>query len=142
MATLEVCTGTGAREFHELASDEMLLGRDQFCDIVLRNHTVSRQHARIVRADDGFYIEDLSSLNGTYVNGRRIKERTRLKHGDRLRFHRKEFEFVLWEMFETDRTEMSQTMFASMLDGEDSEATQMRATNDDRESSSTSTTER
>lgn len=84
MATLEVCTGTGAREFHELASDEMLVGRDQFCDIVLRNHTVSRQHARIVRAEDGFYIEDLSSLNGTYVNGRRLEGRTRINDQDRI----------------------------------------------------------
>ncbi len=73
MATLEVCTGDGGREFHELSSDEMLVGRDQFCDIVLRNHTVSRQHARIVKAADGYYIEDLSSLNGTYLNGRRLE---------------------------------------------------------------------
>lgn len=84
MATLEVCTGTGGREFHELTSDEMLVGRDQFCDIVLRNHTVSRQHARIVRAADGFYIEDLSSLNGTYVNGRRLEGRTLINDQDRI----------------------------------------------------------
>ena len=87
MATLEVCTGTGGREFHELASDEMLVGRDQFCDIVLRNHTVSRQHARIVRADDGIYIEDLSSLNGTYLNGRRLEGRTEIKDQDRIHFY-------------------------------------------------------
>ncbi len=87
MATLEVCTGTGGREFHELTSDEMLVGRDQFCDIVLRNHTVSRQHARIVRAADGVYIEDLSSLNGTYLNGRRLEGRTQLQDQDRVHFY-------------------------------------------------------
>ncbi len=87
MASLEVCTGTGGREFHELASDEVLVGRDQFCDIVLRNHTVSRQHARIVRAPDGYYIEDLGSLNGTYINGHRLEGRTKLKDGDKVHIY-------------------------------------------------------
>ena len=54
MATLEVCTDTDGRQFFELTADEMVVGRDQFCDIVLRNHTVSRQHARIVRSADGY----------------------------------------------------------------------------------------
>ena len=54
MATLEVCTDPNGRQFFELTSDEMVVGRDQFCDIVLRNHTVSRQHARIVRSADGY----------------------------------------------------------------------------------------
>jgi serine phosphatase RsbU (regulator of sigma subunit) len=87
MATLEVCTGTNGREFFELSSDETLVGRDQFCDIVLRNHTVSRQHARIVRTADGFYIEDLSSLNGTYLNGRRLEGRTPIKDQDRIHLY-------------------------------------------------------
>ncbi len=87
MATLEVCTGDGGREFHELSSDEMLVGRDQFCDIVLRNHTVSRQHARIVKAADGYYIEDLSSLNGTYLNGRRLEGRAQIKDQDRIHIY-------------------------------------------------------
>ena len=73
MATLEVCSDPDGREFFELTADETIVGRIQFCDIVLRNHTVSRRHARIVRTDDGFFIEDLSSLNGTYLNGRRWK---------------------------------------------------------------------
>lgn len=87
MPTLEVCTGDDGREFFELSSDETLVGRDHFCDIVLRNHTVSRQHARIVRAPDGFYIEDLSSLNGTYLNGRRLEGRARIKDQDRIHIY-------------------------------------------------------
>jgi len=87
MATLEVCTEANGREFFELTADETLVGRDQFCDIVLRNHTVSRQHARIVRGPEGFLIEDLSSLNGTYVNGRRIEGRTPIKDQDRIQIY-------------------------------------------------------
>jgi serine phosphatase RsbU (regulator of sigma subunit) len=87
MATLEVCIGDNGREYFELASDETLVGRDHFCDIVLRNHTVSRQHARIVRTIDGFFIEDLSSLNGTYLNGRRLEGRTPIKDQDRIHLY-------------------------------------------------------
>jgi pSer/pThr/pTyr-binding forkhead associated (FHA) protein len=83
MPTLEVTDANGKR-FYELTADETVVGRDQFCDIVLRNHTVSRQHARIVKAADGFYIEDLSSLNGTYINGRRVEGRTSIKDQDRI----------------------------------------------------------
>ena len=84
MATLEVCSENGDRQFFELSEDETVLGRDQFCDIVLRRHTVSRQHAHIVRSDGDFYVEDLSSLNGTYLNGRRLEGRTLIKDQDRI----------------------------------------------------------
>ena len=87
MPTLEVSTEADAKQFYELTADETVVGRDQFCDIVLRRHTVSRQHARIVRAADGYYIEDLSSLNGTYVNGRRIEGRTQVKDQDRIHIY-------------------------------------------------------
>jgi serine phosphatase RsbU (regulator of sigma subunit)/pSer/pThr/pTyr-binding forkhead associated (FHA) protein len=84
MPTLEVNTESGEKQFFELSGDETVVGRDQFCDIVLRRHTVSRQHARIVRAPDGYYVEDLSSLNGTYLNGRRLEGRTLIKDQDRI----------------------------------------------------------
>lgn len=87
MATLEVCTDSKERQFFELTEDETVVGRDQFCDIVLRNHTVSRQHARIVKSADAYYIEDLSSLNGTYLNGRRLEGRTQIKDQDRIHIY-------------------------------------------------------
>ena len=87
MATLEVSTKSSGRQFFELTADETVVGRDQFCDIVLRTHTVSRQHARIVRSVDGYYIEDLSSLNGTYLNGRRLEGRTLIKDQDRIHIY-------------------------------------------------------
>ena len=51
--------------------------------ILLDDITVSREHARVVRRPDGFYIEDADSLNGTYVNRRRV-ESHRLTDGDEL----------------------------------------------------------
>ena len=52
-------------------------------DILLDDITVSREHARVVRRPDGFYIEDADSLNGTYVNRRRV-ESHHLTDGDEL----------------------------------------------------------
>jgi serine phosphatase RsbU (regulator of sigma subunit) len=87
MATLEVCNESDGSRYYELTADETLVGRDQFCDIVLRNHTVSRQHARIVHTSEGYFIEDLASLNGTYLNSRRLEGRTAIKDKDRIQIY-------------------------------------------------------
>jgi hypothetical protein len=50
-----------------------LVGRSPECEIFLDDVTVSRRHAEIVRDGDTFTIRDLGSLNGTYVNRRRIE---------------------------------------------------------------------
>ena len=50
-----------------------LIGRSPECDIFLDDVTVSRRHAEIAREDDVFTIRDLGSLNGTYVNRKRIE---------------------------------------------------------------------
>jgi hypothetical protein len=50
-----------------------LIGRSPECDIFLDDVTVSRRHAEIVRDGDTFTIRDLGSLNGTYVNRKRIE---------------------------------------------------------------------
>jgi hypothetical protein len=53
-----------------------LVGRSPECDIFLDDVTVSRRHAEILREDDEFTIRDLGSLNGTYVNRKRIESAT------------------------------------------------------------------
>jgi len=85
MANLSILNGQRSGETFELLSTQIQLGRDSFCDVVLPTRSVSRQHARILREPDGFYIEDLNSLNGTYINGRRITRRTRLTDRDQIR---------------------------------------------------------
>jgi hypothetical protein len=54
-------------------SDRTLIGRSPECDIFLDDVTVSRRHAEIVRDGDAFTLRDLGSLNGTYVNRKRIE---------------------------------------------------------------------
>jgi FHA domain/zinc-ribbon domain len=60
-----------------------LVGRSPECDIFLDDVTVSRRHAEILREGDEFTIRDLGSLNGTYVNRKRI-ESTTLENDDEV----------------------------------------------------------
>lgn len=50
-----------------------LIGRSPDCEVFLDDVTVSRRHAELVREEDTFTIRDLGSLNGTYVNRKRIE---------------------------------------------------------------------
>jgi phosphoserine phosphatase RsbU/P len=85
MASLSILNGQRAGETYELADSQVQLGRDSFCELVIPTRSVSRQHARVLREPDGYYIEDLNSLNGTYINGRRITRRTKLFDRDQIR---------------------------------------------------------
>ena len=61
------------------------IGRSQECDIVVPDPNVSRRHARLSRADNGFVVEDLGSTNGTLLDGAPI-DRERIESGDELTF--------------------------------------------------------
>jgi predicted component of type VI protein secretion system len=61
--------------------EELLLGRQLTCDVVLGDLTVSRRHARLVFRDGHWVIQDLGSTNGTRVNGVRVG-RCELQPGD------------------------------------------------------------
>ena len=64
-----------------LNRDQVILGRDVRCDVMLNNDSISRRHAEIVRMAEGWLIRDLGSQNGTYVNGQRVQECV-LQEGD------------------------------------------------------------
>jgi signal transduction histidine kinase len=80
---LEWINPHGVQQVYVLKADEILIGRKSDADIVLTSRSVSRHHAKLVRAKDGYSIVDLSNINGTYVNGQRIKQHL-LQHGDRI----------------------------------------------------------
>jgi len=75
--------GGRAGESFAIEGDRMTIGRSPDASVFLDDVTVSRNHALLVRRRDGLYIDDLGSLNGTYVNRRRI-ESHRLQNGDEL----------------------------------------------------------
>ena len=61
------------------------IGRAPFNDLVVDYEGVSRQHASIYREPDGFWIADLDSPNGTFVNGHRLRAEPRqLRNRDRI----------------------------------------------------------
>ncbi len=71
---LVVRSGGGrAGESFEPGPGRTLIGRSPDCDIFLDDVTVSRRHAELSRDADTFTIRDLGSLNGTFVNRRRIE---------------------------------------------------------------------
>jgi hypothetical protein len=65
--------GGRAGETFALQGDRVAVGRSPECEIFLDDVTVSRRHAELEREGDTFTIRDLGSLNGTYVNRRRIE---------------------------------------------------------------------
>jgi pSer/pThr/pTyr-binding forkhead associated (FHA) protein len=69
----------------------LVLGR-QAADLPIDDPEVSRRHAALRPADDGLEIEDLGSLNGTWVNGTRIQGAVRLAAGDRVQLGDTAFE--------------------------------------------------
>ncbi|MDY6946599.1 MAG: FHA domain-containing protein [Pseudomonadota bacterium] len=85
---------TGSNREIALQADT-LLGRQAECDILLTEGHTSRKHARLVLADGNYWLEDLGSSNGTFINGSRITGRVRLASGDRLRFDVEEYDFRL-----------------------------------------------
>ena len=65
----------------EFDKNEITMGRNAENDIVIENLAVSKLHARIVKQDEAYYIEDLNSTNGTYLNKIRITKKD-LKNND------------------------------------------------------------
>ncbi len=93
-AALVIRSGGGrVGESFPLERDRMTIGRRPDSDVFLDDVTVSRDHALLVRRNGDFYLDDLGSLNGTYVNRRRI-ESHRLADGDELQVGKYKLTFL------------------------------------------------
>ena len=91
---LVVRSGGGRAGEHFIPQGERTtIGRSPDNDIFLDDVTVSRKHAVLVQRDDAFYIEDQGSLNGTFLNRRRI-ESGRLENGDELQIGKYKLSFL------------------------------------------------
>ncbi|MCA9129322.1 MAG: GGDEF domain-containing protein [Planctomycetales bacterium] len=85
------------------------LGRSDECDIVLDDESVSRQHARIVCADDGYTILDSGSTNGVLINGQITKARL-LRRGDIIQLGKRIFRFLSGRDLEAQHLETLYSM--------------------------------
>ena len=68
----------------ELTAPETLLGRDAHCHVTIPDTSVSGRHARVYHSDGEWYVEDLGSTNGTYVNDRPLTHPVLVRPGDKL----------------------------------------------------------
>ncbi|MFZ5831819.1 MAG: ATP-binding protein [Planctomycetota bacterium] len=83
MPSLFVIRGNDQGSRFALEADLMRLGRDKSADVQLHDSEVSRQHAELRRTEAGYALADLNSSNGTFVNGRRVRQHD-LRTGDQI----------------------------------------------------------
>ncbi|HEY9225828.1 MAG TPA: FHA domain-containing protein, partial [Gemmatimonadaceae bacterium] len=87
LATLEVSnSGPSKGEKYEIRVPLAHVGRGSHNDIVLTDDSVSDTHAKFQRRDDGWYVLDVGSTNGTYVAGQRVTSERRLDGAPDVRF--------------------------------------------------------
>jgi diguanylate cyclase (GGDEF)-like protein len=83
-----VITGGNVGSMFKLPTSDAVIGRSQHAAVRLFDDGVSRNHARIGVEDGELWVEDLDSRNGTFVNGVRIRARSRLRDGDKIQIGR------------------------------------------------------
>ncbi len=81
------------REYYAV-KDMTTLGRTVGNTIYLNDPYISKEHLKIYKSDNNFYIEDLNSSNGTVLNNREIKDISKLNNGDIIKIGDLEFLFV------------------------------------------------
>ncbi|WP_243098210.1 FHA domain-containing protein [Serpentinicella alkaliphila] len=71
-----------------------IIGRGTESNIKIEDKFISTKHAQIIMDEEEFFLEDLGSVNGTYLNGNKIEDAERLKNGDKIGIGLLEFVFV------------------------------------------------
>ena len=74
--------GAQAGNEFQISDEDITIGRDLGNSIVIDDIQISRNHMRVFRKEDGLFIEDLKSTNGTILNGKALKKTQKLKNGD------------------------------------------------------------
>lgn len=83
----------GNRFTFDITKAEVKIGRVPECDIVLKSQSVSRLHTKVTKEGPYFFIEDLGSTNGTFVNGKKVASKIPIAHGDRIDIGQGRMEF-------------------------------------------------
>jgi len=86
LAVLEVMNGITKGHQYEILVPLAHVGRGAHNDIVIQDDSVSETHAKLQRRDDGWYVVDAGSTNGTYVGGQRLTAERRLEGAPDVRF--------------------------------------------------------
>ena len=81
---------TGGGDNIPLFKEELIVGRREDCDIILRFSNVSARHCKLVLSDGYWYVQDMKSTNGVKVNGLRVEDR-RIDPGVRISISKHEY---------------------------------------------------
>ncbi len=90
---------TQEEQVYNLPQDTITIGRTGACDVELADKSISRKHAELVKDGEDFFLIDLKSGNGTYLNGKRIRsiEKHLLRSSDLIKIENYEISFLLLE---------------------------------------------
>ena len=103
-------SGPAVGKIFPLEKTELFLGRDLNNDVVINDPEVSRRHARFFMQGNSFYLEDLGSTNGTFINGQRLASPYPLRVGEAITFGER-----INVVFEMDAPDQDSTMVASAV---------------------------
>src|SRR5699024_10812997 len=81
-------------EDNYIVGDELTLGRNSNNQIVIKDPYISKKHLKIVGDEGGYFLKDLDSINGRYVNEERIQDVGKLSNNDIIKVGNIEFLFV------------------------------------------------
>jgi EAL domain-containing protein (putative c-di-GMP-specific phosphodiesterase class I) len=91
------------------------IGRDPACDLCLGSRMVSKRHAELIAATQAVIVRDLGSTNGTFVNGRRIREPTPIDNLDLVQFADREFRLGRREAESSEHTAYVESLESGWL---------------------------
>jgi len=91
---LRVVQGAEQGRGYQITETPLTIGRDKLCGISINDTRMSRQHAGIYYLAPDFFVKDLGSTNGVFVNNKKVKQ-TRLASGDRIQMGGTIFEFIV-----------------------------------------------
>lgn len=93
-ANLQLTWGMGNQDF-SVSKQEYSVGRDETNDFILFDPEVSGQHFKVTWKGSAYWIQDLESRNGTFVNGERLTTERKLERGDLIRLGRSMLTFTI-----------------------------------------------
>ncbi len=83
-----IMDGDPQAEKQIFSQNEIIIGREESCDIFLNDQAISSKHARLIHRNMHWWIEDLNSTNGSFLNDERVESPAILINGDEIRIGR------------------------------------------------------
>jgi pSer/pThr/pTyr-binding forkhead associated (FHA) protein len=99
-----VLVNIDTQEVHWIPDGVIEVGRSMSLALPIIDPSLSRSHARLYNVEEGFWVEDLGSTNGTYVRGVILTEPTQVQTGDKVQFGNLVFSYEQRQAFKVDVT--------------------------------------